>query len=96
MKITYDPEGDVLYIELRAVVPDDSLDVEQGVTAELDSDGHIVALEVLEASHRMRPQELANISYENLSLTGGKRRRSGSHRGTSAPNAPRRSAKVPS
>ena len=69
MKITYDPEGDVLYIQLRDVTPVDSIDVEEGVTAELDDLGHIVALEVLDASQRMTPEELANIHYENLLLT---------------------------
>ena len=69
MKITYDPEGDVLYIQLRDVTPVDSIDVEEGVTAELDDLGHIVALEVLDASQRMTPEELANIHYETLLLT---------------------------
>jgi uncharacterized protein YuzE len=69
MKITYDPEGDVLYVQLRDVTPADSVDVEDGVTAELDDQGHIVALEVLDASKRMTPEDLANIHYENLLLT---------------------------
>lgn len=69
MKITYDPEGDVLYIQLRDVLPRDSTDIEEGVTAELDGDGHLVALELLDASKRMTPEELANIHYENLLLT---------------------------
>jgi len=69
MKITYDPEGDVLYLQLREVVPADSVDIEEGVTAELDQDGHLVAIEILDASKRMTPEELANIHYENLLLT---------------------------
>ncbi len=72
MKITYDPEGDVLYIELREAGPD-SVDVEEGVTAELDADGHIVALEILDASKRMTPDELANVHYENLLLISSSR-----------------------
>lgn len=68
MKITYDPEGDVLYIQLREVTPADSLDIEEGVTAELDDHGHLVALEVLDASRRMTREELTNVSYENLLL----------------------------
>ena len=68
MKITYDPEGDVLYIQLRSVMPEDSVDIEEGVTAELDSKGHIVAIEILDASKRLTPEELANVSYENLLL----------------------------
>ncbi len=68
MKITYDPEVDVLYIQLRDVVPSDSSDIEEGVTVELDGDGHIVAIEIFDASERMTPEELANIHYENLLL----------------------------
>ncbi len=33
MKITYDPEADALYIELREAQPADSIDIEEGVTA---------------------------------------------------------------
>ena len=69
MKITYDAEADVLYIQLRDVTPIDSMDVEEGVTAELDGQGHLVALEILDASKRMTPRELASVHYENLLLT---------------------------
>ena len=69
MKITYDPEADALYIILREVVPSDSTDVEEGVTVELDGQGHIVAIEILDASERMTAEELTNITYENLLLT---------------------------
>jgi len=69
LKITYDPEGDVLYIELRNGIARDSADIEDGVSADLDEDGHIIGLEVLDASKRMSPDELANIHYENLLLT---------------------------
>ena len=68
MKITYDPEGDVLYVQLRCVTPEDSVDIEEGVTAELNGAGHIVALEVLDASERLSTEELASVSYENLLL----------------------------
>lgn len=68
MKITYDSEGDVLYIRLRDAAPTDSVDIEEGVTAELDSDGHVVALELLDASKRLTPEELTSVSYENLLL----------------------------
>ncbi len=68
MKITYDPEGDVLYIQLREVTPADSTDIEPGVTVELDQEGHLVAIEVLDASKRMTLEDLTNVSYENLLL----------------------------
>ena len=68
MKITYDAEGDVLYIRLRCITPADSIDIEEGVTVELDEKGHLVALEILDASKRLTPEELTNVSYENLLL----------------------------
>ena len=68
MKITYDAEGDVLYIQLRCITPADSVDIEEGVTAELDAAGHIAALEILDASKRLTPEELTNVSYENVLL----------------------------
>ena len=69
MKITYDPEADALYIRLREVELADSMDVEEGVTVDLDNEGHIAGIEILDASKRMTPEELANIHYENLLLT---------------------------
>ena len=69
MKITYDPEADVLYIVLRDVVPADSTDVEDGVSVEVDSEGHISALEILDASQRLTAEELSSIHYENLLLS---------------------------
>ena len=69
MKITYDPEADALYIRWREVELADSMDVEEGVTVDLDNEGHIAGIEILDASTRMTPEELANIHYENLLLT---------------------------
>lgn len=68
MKITYDPECDALYIELRDVTAADSLDVEEGVTVDLDANGHIIGIEILDASERLTPEELVNVSYKNLLL----------------------------
>ena len=53
MRITYDPETDALYIELRPATPTDSIDLEEGVTADVDADGHIIGLEVLDARARL-------------------------------------------
>ena len=69
MRITYDPEADALYIELRSGRPVDGTDIEEGVTVDLDKRGHILGLEILDASERMSPAELASVHYENLLLT---------------------------
>ena len=68
MKISYDPEADALYILLREAKAGDSVDIEEGVTVDLDADGHIIGLEVLDASKRLTPEELTSVSYENLLL----------------------------
>ena len=64
MKITYDPEVDALYAELRDAEPADSMDIEEGVTADPDADGHIVGLEVLDAGERMGIGAMESISLE--------------------------------
>jgi uncharacterized protein YuzE len=56
MRITYDPEADALYIELRHEKADDNLDIEEGVSADLDKDGHIIGFEILDASKRLNPR----------------------------------------
>ena len=56
MQITYDPEADAVAIVLREdATVEDSTDLEDGVTIWLDGTGHIVGLEVLDASRRSGP-----------------------------------------
>ncbi len=66
MLITYDSEADVLLIELRHVPAKDSTDIEEGVTALLDAKGHIVALEILDASERLGKEQLHNVTLKDL------------------------------
>ncbi|MCL5958401.1 MAG: DUF2283 domain-containing protein [Chloroflexi bacterium] len=68
MRITYDPEVDALYIGLRNVKAEDSIDLEEGVSVDLDSQGHIIGLEVLDASERLGADPLASLTIERLSL----------------------------
>ena len=71
MRITYDPVVDALYIELRAAKPNDSVEIEQGVTADLDEAGHIVGLELLDASTRLGAESLASVAIERLPISPG-------------------------
>ncbi len=66
MLITYDSEADILYVELRKVPATDSQDIEEGVTALLDDDGHIVGLEILDASERLGKEQLHNVTLKDL------------------------------
>ncbi len=66
MKIEYDPEADALYIQIREVRAYDNIDIEDGVTVDVDEDRHIVGLEILDATKRMTPSDLASITIAKL------------------------------
>ncbi len=66
MKIEYSKGVDALYIHLRDTPVAESRDVEEGVTLDFDAEGHIVGLEVLDASERLGLANLINVSIENL------------------------------
>ena len=66
MKIEYDKEADALYIQLREASAEDNIDIEEGVTVDLDERKHIVGIEILDASKRLSLKDLVNITIENL------------------------------
>ena len=68
MKIEYSKNVDALYIKLREAKITDSVDIEEGVTVDIDENGHIVGLEILDASEKLDISDLVNISIENLPL----------------------------
>ncbi len=68
MKIEYDPEADALYIQIREAHPNDNIDIEEGVTVDVDENGHIVGLEILDASKRLSLSDLTNITIQKLPL----------------------------
>jgi len=68
MRIEYSKDVDALYIRLREVQIEDSMDIEEGVTVDLDEKGHIVGIEILDASEKMNLTDLVNVSIENLPI----------------------------
>ena len=66
MKIEYDKQADALYIMLREAQVDDNIDIEEGVTVDLDEKRHIVGLEILDASKKLSLKDIVNITIENL------------------------------
>jgi uncharacterized protein YuzE len=68
MKIEYSKDVDALYIRLREAQSEDSMDIEEGVTVDLDEKGHIVGIEILDASEKMNLTDLVNVSIENLPI----------------------------
>ncbi len=53
MKVTYDPEVDVLRILFSNAEIEESAEDKPGVILDYDKDGNIVGLEVLDASKRI-------------------------------------------
>jgi len=68
VRIEYSKQVDALYIHLREAPVAESRDVEEGVTLDFDAEGHLVGLEILDASERMGLSSLVNVSIENLPL----------------------------
>ena len=68
MKIEYDPEASALYIQIREARVDDNIDIENGVTVDLDEDRHIVGIEILDATERLSPSDLSSITIQGLPL----------------------------
>lgn len=68
MRIEYDKEADALYIQLREVDVDDNIDIEEGITVDLDKNRHVVGIEILDARRKLSLSDLVNITIQNLPL----------------------------
>jgi uncharacterized protein YuzE len=68
LKIEYDKEADALYIQLKEAYVDDNIDVEEGITIDLDEKRHVVGIEILDASKKLSLKDIVNITIENLPI----------------------------
>ncbi|MBI2171274.1 MAG: DUF2283 domain-containing protein [Chloroflexi bacterium] len=68
MKITYDQQVDALYIQLTETRPSRGVDIEEGVTVDVDAEGHIVGLEILDASERLGKEQLHSVTLKDLAF----------------------------
>jgi uncharacterized protein YuzE len=66
LKIAYDKEADALYIQLREAYVQDNIDIEEGITLDLDENRHIIGIEILDASKKLSLKDMVNITIENL------------------------------
>lgn len=66
MLISYDPESDALFIGLRRVEPVDSQEINESVTLDLDEEGRIVSIEILDAAEQLGQEALTQLIVEGL------------------------------
>jgi uncharacterized protein YuzE len=68
MKIEYSKTADALYVYFKQCEVAKSKEVEEGVVVDLDAEGHVIGIEMLDASSRIGIQDLVNVTIENLPL----------------------------
>lgn len=71
MRITYDPEGDALYIAFGEG-PATVEEVGEGIALDWDAEGKLLGIEILDASKRLSdPKTLRRFSLEALPVWDG-------------------------
>lgn len=68
MKIEYDAEADAIYIQLKDKKAEDNVDLEEGLTVDLDENKSIIGIEILDASKKLSKEELSKITVENIAI----------------------------
>jgi uncharacterized protein YuzE len=68
MKIKYDPEVDIIRITLKDVDIEESEEETAGIILDLDLNGHVVGIEILQASKRIdNPQAIEYVITQSVS-----------------------------
>jgi len=62
MKVTYDPEVDVVRILFNSTPIEESDETKPGVVLDYDKDGNVVGMEILHASKRMENPRLVEYA----------------------------------
>ncbi len=65
MKLHYYPETDSLYIDLATAVSSDSKEVADGLVVDFDDAGHVVGLDIQDASKRL---DLSEVLVDHLPM----------------------------
>ena len=62
MHVQYDDEYDILYIRLRDAPLGLSEDLEEGVTLDVDENGAVIGIEILDASERLDREAVTQLA----------------------------------
>jgi uncharacterized protein YuzE len=68
MKIEYDREVDALYVRLQEKYVERTIEIQEGINIDLDKDGKLIGIEILDATERYSLADIFNISTQNLFL----------------------------
>ena len=68
MNISYDKEGDTLYIEFRKGTFAENTKVNDFTIIDLDKNGNILGMEIIDASKRIPKESLSEVHVKNLIL----------------------------
>ena len=62
MKLEFDPAADAAYFEISAAEVATTREIEPGINADYDADGHLVGIEVLSVSRRATSAVLDKVT----------------------------------
>ena len=68
MNISFDEKADALYIQFQTGKAKETLKIRDGILIDIDKNGKLYGIEILDVSEKLEPSELVNISIENLPL----------------------------
>lgn len=68
MKIEYDKEIDALYIYLQQKEVDKTIELSEGINIDLNPEGKLIGIEIMDATERYSMSDVFNLSTENLFL----------------------------
>ena len=68
MEIRYDKEADAMYIQFAKGKFAKNKVVDDSAIIDLDKDGNILGIELLDVSKRMPPESLSKVSVKNMTV----------------------------
>ncbi|MBI2108092.1 DUF2283 domain-containing protein [Candidatus Woesearchaeota archaeon] len=70
MEISYDKEADAMYIEFRKGEFNKNKKVDDFTIIDLDKNGNMLGIELLDASKRIPKESLSKVNVKNLVIAG--------------------------
>ena len=63
MRVTYDEEVNALYIRIKETPYYESDEIKHGLILDYDREGNLIAVEILDATGYLSPEELATLNF---------------------------------